>query len=203
MTAWIANGSVYDDFRPLTVGTALSGRTSDSGHTWVQYVGTWAVQAADVIGNRAGAAAPTGHSRIGIDFGSADVSVEVTVHIPAASNSSGVMFRRTTGGFYVFRVAAGAATTLDKVTSGGTITNLGTGSTTTNSAALKVVCSGSTIDCYIDDVLDISVTDSTYAGTVHGMYMRFGGTGNVGFYAFNMHPAPATRGLVVGFMTLN
>ena len=203
-TTLVANGAVYDDFRPLSVGTALSGRVSDSGHTWVQHLRTWAVQdtpdpAGHGEGLRAGA---TGlqYAQLGIDFGSSDVEIEAFMHRPdASSNAGSLMLRRDGVGMYTLNVAATSMSLRTFVHATEAITVLDTASVSAlNKSVIKIVASGSTIDCYLDDVLEISVVDSTYGGTTHGLFQHFSSaTSSWGFYAFNMHPGGA-EGWTVG-----
>lgn len=188
-----ALGSVYDDFRTVAATTVISGRTSDSGHTWVQYRGTWTVQtpSGGADGNVAAAAPSTTRSRVGIDFGVSDVEVEGTFWMIAPANRGGLMVRRTASGYYS---CAGASSVLrlTRSTDGGSDTLLAEGTNALNDLeenVIKVICSGSTIDCYLNGVLEISVTDSTYNGTIHGLWQSFGGVANVAALAFNMHPS--------------
>lgn len=202
-TTLVANGAVYDDFRGLSVGTALSGRTSDSGHTWVQHLRTWEVQdtpnpVGHGEGNRAGA---TGlqYAQLGIDFGSADVEIEAFMHRPdASSNAGSLMLRRTSVGMYTLNISATSMSLRTFIHSTEAIAVLDSVSVSAlNKSVIKIVASGSTIDCYLDDVLEMSVVDSTYSGTTHGMFQHFTGSTNWGFYAFNMHPSGA-EGWTVG-----
>lgn len=200
MVAWEANGSVYDDFRPLAVSTPLSGRTSDSGHPWIIYNGTWQIYASTpasgvVEGNCAGTTGGS-HTRCGIDFGASDVSVEVTLeHSTALALGAGLMLRRDASGYYLARNDE-----LQKVTTAGTITVLDTyAGSLTNASVLRAECVGSTITVFQDGVEVGGATDSTYGGTIHGMYQRFGGNDtSYQFYAFNMHPPSRPSGILVG-----
>lgn len=189
-----ANGAVFDDFRAVTVGTTLSGRTSDSGHTWVQYNETWVVQ--DPVGadegNAAGTSGIGSHARIGIDFGSADADVETTVEVwDGSANRGGLMLRRTASGFYTVSGGGGGGIEVYKVTNAGTQTLLASygGGGLGDLTVIRAVCSGNDITVYRDGVEQGTVTDATYNGTVHGLYQRFAGADNaVRAYAFNMHP---------------
>lgn len=219
--SYAANGSVYDDFRPIATTTVINTRTSDSGHTW-GYRGAspanWTIQAGTAWptgdpadGNVAGAT--TGrHQVIGIDFGSANVDVEVTLERPISSVlGAGLMVRRTADldSAYAVAVTSGSAgvyrmTGMNNVFLEPVLTTLATynGLSPADLSVLRVVTSGNDITTYLDGVQLGTVTDSTYTGTVHGMYQDFGGSTNSWrFYAFNMHPV--RNRLVCGWMTLN
>lgn len=201
MVAWEANGDVYDDFRPLAVDTLLSGRTSDSGHTWAQYHVTWKIYdpGHDSVGNIArGEGGERG--RIGIDFGTADVDVECVLEDDGTGSlEAGLMLRRTAAGYYTVAFFAGQVS-IAKITEFSVETGLATytGLSGGELGVLRAVASGNDITAYWNGVELGTVTDSTYSGTVHGLWQRFGGVNNShAFYAFNMHPV-RTRGWKVG-----
>lgn len=200
-----ANGAIYDDFRAITVGTSLSGRTSTSGHTWTVYQGTWEIQDGTGFGgtddgNVATSIAPATYGRAGIDFGSAECDVEATLERPIELVlSGGVMVRRTGSGFYAIR-AGDDDVTISRITNADVPTDLAvyTGLTIADASVVRAVCSGNDITAYLDGVELGTVTDATYAGTVHGLFQRFSGNDSWRFYAFNMHPPTRPSGIVVG-----
>lgn len=211
MPAWITNGSIYDDFRAVTVGTDLNGRTSTSGHTWSTLQtgdGTWEVQSGTeyggtVQGNVVGAVTGT-RMHAGIDFGSADCDVETTLERPVElTTAAGLMVRRVVIGSddgYYYVSLFGGTVTIAQRDPFDVITDLGSwsGLTVPSLSVLRAVCSGSSISAYLNGVLLGSVTDSTYSGTTHGLWQRFSGaTNSYRFYTFNMHPPPRT-GILVG-----
>lgn len=203
--SWTPNGSVYDDFRALAVDTLLSGRVSDSGHTWVQYHVTWKIYAPGhgTVGNIArGEGGQRG--RIGIDFGTADVDIECVLEDDGEGTlGGGLMLRRDGIGYYSVQFSAGnvyvlGITEFSVETPVATYTGVSGGEL----SVLRVVTSGNNITTYVDGVELGTVVDSTYAGTVHGLWQAFGGVNNShAFYAFNMHP-PAAGGWQVGSVAL-
>lgn len=186
---YIANGSVYDDFRPLAVGTSIPGRVSDSGHTWVNLSSrNWQVVDLGLAGHSVRAISGS-RQRVGIEFGTADVDVEVVLQ-DLDTQSAGLSIRNSVFDYY--RVSAFGDTQVDVILVQGaaeTILATYTSLNLSDEAWLRCVASGSTLTTYLDGVQLGSVTDSTITGTNHGMFCRFGG-GGYNFYAFNMHPPP-------------
>lgn len=202
---FVPNGTVYDDFRDLTIGTTINTRTSDSGHTWGSRhrTETWQIQDGTHFGGPdegevAGTSGDT-YNMLGIDFGSADADVLITIERPIdLALRAGLMLRRTADLNSCYTVTLfGSTVQVDKVTG---ITNpfldpvettiaTWTGLTFGEMSVLRAIMSGNDIDAYINGAFVGSVTDSTYTGTIHGMFQRFGGTTtSYRFYAFNMSP---------------
>lgn len=211
MVAWTANGPIYDDFRAVTVGTNINGRTTTSGHTWAGTAASddWEVQAGTefggtVQGNVGGALAGS-RQHAWIDFGSSDCDIEATLERPADNTlSGGLMVRREAigddDGYYYVALASGEITIAQRDPFD-VITVLGnwTGLTVPSLSVIRAVCSGNDISAYLNGTFVGSVTDSTYAGTNHGLYQRFGGTNqSYRFYAFNMHPPARPSGVLIG-----
>lgn len=199
MVAWVANGSVYDDFRAVTVGTSLHGRTSTSGHAWFEYTAGYLWQVYDVgasEGHVAGSANGT-FTRHAIDFGSADADVEVTLFPDA--QSAGLSLRNGADSYYYVRLFGGTDVEIVRRAPFGVLTTLDSWSVSVSDpAVLRCVMSGNDFTVYFDGVELGTVTDSTYTGTRHGLFQRFGGDpDNTMFYAFNMHPPPV-GGWMVG-----
>lgn len=207
-TTYFPNGSVYDDFRAVTPAT-LIGRVSQSGHTWVNMSGsgTW-----DIVDDTPNGAAEgnvamcnvLNNGRAGIDFGTADVSVETVLHLPdpdiapdgAPSGSAGLFFRGTLTTQYSLVYFAGSVY-LSSPTAD--LANWVVGPIV-DGDYIGVVAAGSSISAYWNGALLGSVTDSSSTGTVHGLYNRFHGPSEIKFYAFNMHPERA--GWIVGAVSL-
>lgn len=207
--SYTPNGSIYDDFRDATVGASLSGASTDSGHAWTQYKGTWQIEAGTgwpgtADGNTGTSVPSSTFGRLGIDFGSADVDIEATLERPKElATSGGLLLRRTAAGYYIVAATPTQVVIEHRPNDDSTSTNLATysGLTVGDLSVLRAVASGSTISAYLDDDLLGSVTDSTYSGTVHGLYQRFSGNDSFRFYAFNMHPVPVS-GILVGSVAL-
>lgn len=213
----VANGSVYDDFRSVALSTALSGRTSDSGHTWVQLNGTWVINSGATEGNAAGTSSTgTEGAMLGIDFGTADVDVEAFLEQNGFRNSFGVLFRYvnsggTIGGYWAGKSGSSSYGGLTKFSYNGftwtdtfiaAFDDIGQGNID-DGDVVRVVASGSSIVCYRNGTQVLSTTDSSYNGTTHGLFQRFSGTTSSGqFYAFNMHPV-RTSGWTLGRMAMS
>lgn len=197
------NGAIYDDFRAVAPGTNLLGRVSTSGHTWVSPSGggdqsVWSIVDDSANGSLDGNVALFGgldYGRLGIEFGAADVDVEVTF----GYDGGGISLRNTTFTGYAVQCGGSSADIIK-------VSNYGSGAASylaswtgiagiADGGVLRVVAAGSLMSVYVNGTLIGSASDSSYAGTNHGVYARFGNAGQTA-YAFNMHPA--ADGWVVG-----
>lgn len=214
MTTFVANGSIYDNFTPVATGTNLNGRTTDSGHTWSAIRGVWAVQTGNSLGNVAGTSSGGEVCVLTTDFGTADVDIEATLELQNVRNPWGVCLRHhETGGIGGYWAGSNGSAYggLEAYawdgsnwvyTTVASFSDVGNGDIK-DGDVVRVVASGSSITCYRNGTQVATATDSTHSSTTHGLWQRFSGATSSGrFYAFNMHPS-TSRGLVVGYMTLN
>jgi hypothetical protein len=156
-----------DDFNRADNGSAL-GTPSDAGSSWVAANGTWG------IGTNRARNFSEGSSEIAyLEASAADVEVQVTLPTFVTDGGSDarviaryadannyLLFRVKNGGWDLYKNVAGSFTQLFDV-----------GGTPADGDVLKLVCSGTTISCYVNGAqkgANQTVSDGS-ANTKHGI----------------------------------
>jgi hypothetical protein len=158
---------VTDSFNRTDNPSSLG--TADSGQVWSPLVGTWGISGNTAVLN----AAPAGVKYAVVESGLSDATIQVDLgseteqilgvafRVQDASNGLVCRIIPSSGRLQLSSFVAGTLTQIALQDYGGEI-----------SCTLKVECVGTTIRCYVDDVLYITATDVTLfqTATKHGLY---------------------------------
>jgi len=160
-----SNMLVYDSFNRTDNTTTLG--KADSGQTWETWSGTWGIAS-----NQAYISSGTSNSKVAIESGSSDCVITLKNSLQSAGNR--ILFRGVeTNNHYQFQTESSQFRIYKN--EGGVSTMLGSNSTIIPSSGdiLKVVLSGSSIKCFVNDnlVFDISNTFNQ-TSTKHGMMLN-------------------------------
>jgi hypothetical protein len=172
-------GAVPVTYAADTFTRSTLGSTETGSYAWTKNVSgsTWTCNGSQLL-------TPTAVAGYEQDCYIDDTHSDGTIQATSAvvSSGSGVCFRvagTSNVNGYIFWNASGTYT-LSRRNGSNSYTALGTGAGITPAAGdvLKVVLNGSSIKCYVNGTLAVSVTDSTYAGTRHGLWVnsKNGGT---------------------------
>ena len=160
---------VTDSFNRADNASSLG--TADSGQVWSALVGTWGISS-----NTAIRVSGAGTGYVVTESGIADAIIQAKLSPTDAAQTflAGLIFRvqstNNVWGFYIrpnlglailFKLVAGVLTTTDTVSY-----------TRSAASVLKVICAGTTIDCYVNEVRVIHATGRTdfQTATQHGLY---------------------------------
>jgi hypothetical protein len=144
------------------------GTPSDGGSAWAANNGTWGIDT-----NRGYTSTSTDHAAATLESSVADVDVEVTIATVSAGIGMGVIgrFADTSNYLHFQYEPTGTKFSLWKVVAN-THTQLGSDVVQTLNAndVMRLSMSGSSINCYVNDVLKISQTESAgSSNTKHGL----------------------------------
>jgi hypothetical protein len=134
------------------------------GSTWVPLSGTWAV-----VSNQFARTDPSGGNRVVVhDSGSSDTTVEFDVAL--SGGDDGVVGRASDDNNYLLFQYGTGSTTLYRHQAGG-FTSIGSGAGVNTGDHVKLVMSGSTINCYKGSTLLIGPITETFnqTATKHGI----------------------------------
>lgn len=171
-TAGPAGQYVVDSFNRAN---SASPGTADFGGTWSAVNGgAFAITSNTLVAGPGTA----NHQDLTIDDGRPDGTIQTKIVTSGGSVVGGIVFRANgtnNANAYVFYRNGSGSYTLRRRDNGGSYTLLGTatGVTGTFNDVIQVVLSGSSIVCKINGTTYISVTDATYAGTRHGLYVGY------------------------------
>ena len=169
---------VVDSFARTASSSSLG--TSDTGDTW-SAVGSavWGIQHSGAY-----LATASGTTNLAETTGVADG--QITFSEPSPTTGLGVVFRGDASnntGFVVEPNSSSGVWTLYKVTSGGTLTSLGSTAASTCCTANQVVTirfAGTSIKVAVDGVTSLTVTNSSYTTNTHiGLFVAGTGTGQL------------------------
>ena len=169
ITLTFAGNTVTDSFDRANNASSLG--TADSGQVWSSLVGTWGISSNKAVVSNV---ASWGHAVL--ESGIADAVVQATLSPTDAAQTfiSGLALRiqdATNGLAFRIRPQFGLAS-LIRLVNGSESTIRSVSYTRSASSVLRVNCTGTTIDCYVDDVLVIHATNVTDfpTATKHGLY---------------------------------
>lgn len=151
-----ATNDTADSFNRADSTTNLGSTDSGTTQAWVQNAGTWGIQT-----NRAYISAAA--SSIATINGAADFSVlDVEVDVWTSGDAWLVFRFSDTSNYLRFGGTVGGSPQFD-VVSGGVVTRTDVATATLAQAdELRVRCTGSVIECFVDDLLVLCVTETTH-----------------------------------------
>lgn len=150
-----ATGDTSDSFNRADSATNLGSTDGGTTQAWVQNAGTWGIQTNRAYISAAGASIATVNGAA--DFSLVDVEVDVWTSGDAwivfrfSDTSNYLRWGGTVGGVGTFEVVSGGAVTRTELSS----------VTLAQADELKVRCTGSVIECFIDDLMVLTVTETT------------------------------------------
>lgn len=164
------NGPLFYDTFTDTNGTAITAHTPDIGTGWTHLDGSssTSIQSNTIIGFG-------GSTAWACDSTSADCTITALTHNNAAQHIGGIIFRSTVSTslanswllhpddtqYVLYKITSGSFVSQDTDSSLGS--NIGVTRDT------RIVLSGSSIKCYVNDNLLFDITDSSYStATYHG-----------------------------------
>lgn len=165
-------GSVTDTF---TRSDSSSLGTTETGQTWVPYVGaTWAIASG-------AAKSSTNDSAAAVESGMSDVDISLDVLDVTSAKSGGIVFRLIDGNqFVMWKLVEGGSNIIFISKSGAssytTLATIVSANRIVGTNTLRVVAQGTSLKGYLNGVLQTTISSAQFqAATKHGM------TDHVGF----------------------
>ena len=162
---------VFDTFTD-TDNTELSAHNSEVGSAWVEYSGDWEIASNQAIQ----VATTTTHHVAAINSNQSNCIIKCLVTIGTTDlDFPAVCFRLTNdNNFIIFQLNPGSNVVSLYKRDGGSFTQIGSNVAQTLNNGIqyssKIICNGSSIKCYINDVLKIDQTSTFNASaTMHGI----------------------------------
>lgn len=170
----LLSADTFDRTNSTTNLGSTDGAGSEDPFAWVQQDGTWGI-----ISNRAYTSAAISNGVATVDLADADVDISLTLATLTGAGN-GIAFRfSNTADFWFLRNLSGSTQLWKRAA--GSSTQIG--SNVTGGAAgdvMRVVCNGSSIECYRNGSLIMSTTDAHNASaTLHGLYSNNNTTGRL------------------------